>query len=132
MRRIREIGRLPWESRLLIGMRWEVRVVAEGRGMLFVWVEAVAEVGSGLPLRVAKEELKVVEAEVEARDSMAEKLEEAEAVAEQEMMRRSYEDSVVEALVGSRAQNLSVLRGVGEQVQKAEEEAVPRESETVC
>jgi len=107
-------------------------VVAEGRGMLFVWVEAVAEVGSGLPLRVAKEELKVVEAEVEARDSMAEKLEEAEAVAEQEMMRRSYEDSVVEALVGSRAQNLSVLRGVGEQVQKAEEEAVPRESETVC
>lgn len=134
MRRILEIGRLLWESRLLILMRWEVRVEAEERRVFFVRVEVVAEVGLGLPLRAAKEELKAVEVEVEARDLTAEKLEEAEVAAEQEMMRRLYEDLVVVAHVEWKAQNFLVLREVGERVQGEEAAAVLRELEleTAC
>jgi len=140
MHRIRGIGPLLWESRLLTWMlRLGVRVEAEEHVRLVVWAEAEVEAGLELPLRVAKEELKAelkaVEAEAEARDSTVERLVElgeAEAAVRREMMRHSHGDSVVAALVGLKAQSFLVLREVvGEQVQEAEE-AVPRESETVC
>jgi hypothetical protein len=122
---------------LLIWMlRLEVRVEAEERMCFVVMVEVVEEVVVlEQPLRDAKEGLKVEEVEVEARDSLAEKLGEAEAVARQEMMRRSYGDLVEAAHaahVGLKALNFWVLQEVEERVQEAEEEAAPRESETVC
>jgi hypothetical protein len=87
------------------------------------------------PLRDAKEALKAEEVEVEARDSLAERLGEAEAAARQEMMRRSYGDLVEAAHaahVGLKALNFWVLQEVEERVQEVGEGAAPRESETVC
>jgi hypothetical protein len=118
-------------------LRLEVRVEAEERMCCVVRAEVVVEEAVVLeqPLRDAKEELKVEEVEVEARDSLAEKLGEAEAVAGQEMMRRLYGDLVEvahAARVGLKALNFWVLREVEERVQEVEVAAVLRESEMVC
>jgi hypothetical protein len=112
-------------------LRPEVQVEAEERMCFVVRVEVV-EAELGLPLRGEKEALKAEEAEVEARDSLAEKLGEAEAVVKQEMMRHSYGDLVEAAHVGLKAQNFWVLREVEERVQEVEVAAVLRESEMVC
>jgi predicted nucleic acid-binding protein len=137
-RRIQASGRLLLGLRMLIWMlRLEVRVEAEERMCCVVRAEVVVEEAVVLeqPLRDAKEALKAEEVEVEARDSLAERLGEAEAAARQEMMRRSYGDLVEAAHaahVGLKALNFWVLREVEERVQEVGEGAAPRESETVC
>ena len=114
-------------------LRLEVQVEAEERMCFVVRVEeVVVEAELGLPLRGEKEALKVEEAEVEARDSLAEKLGEAEAVVKQEMMRRSHGDLVEAAHVELKAQNFWVLREVEERAREVEVAAVLRESEMVC
>jgi hypothetical protein len=109
-------------------------VEAEARMYFVVKVGVVveAEVESGLPLRGEKEALKAEVVEVEARDLLVGKLEEAVAVVEQDSMRRLYGDLVEAAHVELKAQSFLVLREVVEQVQGVEVVVAPRESEKVC
>ena len=120
---------------MLIWMqRLEALVEAEARMCFVVKVGVVveAEVELGLPLRGEKEALKAEVVEVEARDLLVGKLEEAVAVVEQDSMRRLYGDLVEAAHVGLKAQNFLVLREVVERVQGVEVVVAPRESEKVC
>ena len=114
-------------------LRLEARVEAGERMCFVVRVGVVeAEVEVELPLRDEREALKAEVAEAEARDSLAEKLEEAEAVVKQDSMRRSYGDLVEVAHVGLKARNFLVLRVVVERVQEVGVVAALREWETVC
>ena len=108
-------------------LRLEARVEVEGRMCFVVRVEE--EAGLVLPLRDEKEALKVGEVEAEVRDSLVEKLGEAEAVVGQDSMRRSYGDLVEAAHVGLKAQNFLVLREVVGRVPEVEVVAAPRELE---